>query len=359
MNAISDGHTCFLRHDRPVSGINALTLSNGQLAVTVLPGKGADIYALTYGGVDVLWKSPQGLRLPGQGRLAADSLTAWLEQYEGGWQEIFPNGGDACQHDGVELSFHGEATLLPWSWRVIEESPETVSVEFTVRLFRSPFTMRRRMTIHSDVDALFIEETLHNWSAHPAALMWGHHPAIGAPLLGDGARLFTNARTVIADANYDPPYNPLVPGAQSVWPFAQSKQGTPIDLSLLPPPTDQRDILMYMLDFMGTPWYAFTNPSLGFGVGWAWGEPFRCCWLWQEVRATTGFPWYGTAYTVACEPWSSYPGTGLAHVIEQTGTQLTLEAGADLDAALTVSFFAIQPDAIPINIALDGTVTFA
>src|SRR5258706_14800819 len=96
-------------------GIQAVTLSNPFLEITVLPEKGADIYSLVHraAGVDLLWKSPQGLRLPGQGRFSPDSSTAWLEMYEGGWQEILPNGGDACQYKSTELKFHGESHTLP------------------------------------------------------------------------------------------------------------------------------------------------------------------------------------------------------------------------------------------------------
>src|SRR5260221_14052005 len=95
-------------------GINAITLTTPQLVVTVLSNKGADIYSLVHRptGIDVLWKSPIGLRAPGQGHLSTDSSTAWHEMYEGGWQEILPNGGDACQYRGVELNYHGESTFF-------------------------------------------------------------------------------------------------------------------------------------------------------------------------------------------------------------------------------------------------------
>src|SRR5580658_9147951 len=74
-------------------GVHALTLRNAHLEVTVLPDKGADIYALVHRptGVDVMFKSPWGLRAPGLWPAAATSMERWLEAYGGGWQLLLPN----------------------------------------------------------------------------------------------------------------------------------------------------------------------------------------------------------------------------------------------------------------------------
>jgi hypothetical protein len=328
----------------------------------VIPDKGADIHALVQraSGIDVLWKSPQGLRAPGHGRLASDSATAWLEQYAGGWQEILPNGGDACQHNGVELSFHGESTILPWQYTILDAVGDHIAVEFKVRLYRSPFTIRRRMSLNAGRPALLLEETVTNWGADPAALMWGHHPAFGAPFVGTGARLWCSAQRVLVDDSYDPPLNPYAPGTQSSWPYAWRKDGSTADLSEMPGEDERRDSLIYLLDMGQPPWYALTNPTQGIGVGLAWTpDVFGCLWLWQEVHATRGFPWYGQACTVAVEPWSSYPGFGLTKVIDTTHTHLTIPAGGSLDARLCCVVFDVRADGPAVTgVTLDGTVRF-
>ena len=104
-NTSSEG--CQFTEIELVAGVRALILANQHLRITILPDKGADIYSIVYlpQAIDVLWKSPQGLRPSSYGQLSADSSTAWLEQYEGGWQEIFPNGGDTCSFNGVQLNF--------------------------------------------------------------------------------------------------------------------------------------------------------------------------------------------------------------------------------------------------------------
>ena len=79
--------------------MRALRIENDLLAVTVLLDKGADIYELVYKSknIDVLWKSPWGMKEPARGFDSAfDSSTAWLEAYAGGWQVLFPNGGTPC-----------------------------------------------------------------------------------------------------------------------------------------------------------------------------------------------------------------------------------------------------------------------
>ena len=102
--------SCSISQHTLERGYKAVTLENEILSVTVLPDKGADIYSLLYKprNMDVLWKSPWGLKLPGTGVFTAGTTEeAWLEYYGGGWQEIFPNGGDACVYKGCHLNFHG------------------------------------------------------------------------------------------------------------------------------------------------------------------------------------------------------------------------------------------------------------
>jgi hypothetical protein len=357
-------HACKVEFASLEKGIRAVVISNPFLAITVLPGKGADIYSLVHRatGIDVLWKSPQGLRMPNEGRFSPDSQTAWLEMYEGGWQEILPNGGDPCTYKGVDLSFHGESTTLPWHVDILKEHGDEAAVEFSVRLFRSPFILRRRMTVNAHTAAVFFHEDVINWAAEPMDFMWGHHPAYGAPFLSDQARLHTNARTVIVDGTYDPADNVYAAGAQTAWPYAAAKDGGQIDLRRIPSPKQRRNSLLYLTDFGDQAWYALVNARLGVGVGLAFSPTvFRCLWLWQEVHGTHGFPWYAKAYTVAVEPWSSYPGFGLNRVLETTHTHHTLAAGASLSSDMTLALFDMpqaDPEPAVIGLSQDGHPTF-
>ena len=145
-----------------------------------------------------------------------DSATAWLEHYGGGWQEIFPNAGDECSYKGVKLNFHGEASLLPWSYEVIEQSTQQISVRFSVTLFRSPFTLIRTMSLEHDKAIFVLNERIRNDANECMEFIWGHHPAFGAPFLSEECRMDTGAESIQSDDRYNSPGNFLPPGRNGV-----------------------------------------------------------------------------------------------------------------------------------------------
>ena len=80
-------------------------------------------------------------------------------------------------------------------------------------------------------------------------------------------------------------------------------------------------------------------------------QPFA--WLWQELRAFDGYPWYGEAYTVAIEPSTSYPAQGLAAVLAKTQTQQTLAGGESRVFTTSVSLYETTGNLIRVE--QDGT----
>ena len=140
-----------------------LILRNNDLQVTILPAKGADIYALAdrRTGVDVLFKSPWGTRSPGPWLRAATSMERWVEAYPGGWQVLLPNGGDECVEQGVTWGYHGEAALVPWEVTGTGDTWATLET----RLFTVPLRIEREFTLDGQV--LRLAETVTNESAEP------------------------------------------------------------------------------------------------------------------------------------------------------------------------------------------------
>jgi hypothetical protein len=323
-------------------GVRAVRLENGLLAATVLVDKGADIYELTYApkGIDVLWKSPWGLRRPGGGHPSAfNTSVSWIEAYEGGWQEIFPSGGGPCEYKGVELNFHGEASTMAWDYTVGGDS-DASELRLSVRLARSPFRLERTMRVEQGQPVLSLTEQITNDGDEPMDYMWGHHPAFGAPFLSGACRIDTNARTLIADDAYEPPHTPLDMGRRYQWP-AGGRGGQSLDLSVIPDLDEPRATLGYFADYDGDHgWYGITNRELGFGVGMVWPlTAFPHAWFWQEMHASPGFPWYKGVYVMAIEPGTSYPGQGLINVMEKTGTHRTLQPGESVEAELRAVFY--------------------
>jgi hypothetical protein len=351
--------TCTVRETTLARGVPALVLENELIAATVLPGKGADIYALVSKpeGIDVLWKSPWGLPSAVGGIPSAiDSVTAWLEAYAGGWQEIFPSGGGPCHYKGVELNFHGEASLAAWDYEVTASSGAVAEIRLSTRLRRSPFLIERTMRVEAGRSVLRLRERITNQGGDELDAMWGHHPAYGAPFLSDACRIDTNARAIRADDELDGPGNELTPGAHYRWPEGD-KDGRVTDLSHVPGPDDPpRQTLAYLGDFAGDHgWYGITNSELGLGVGLVWPTTvFPYAWFWQEMHASSGYPWYRGVYVMAIEPFSSIPGQGLVNVMEKTGTQLAIPAGGSIEAELAAVLYHATEGIS--GIGADGTV---
>lgn len=321
--------------------LRALRIENDLLGATILLDKGADIYELVYKprGVDVLWKTPWGLREPTRGAaLSLSSEVTWLEYYPGGWQLLFPNGGDECTYRGVPLTMHGEASLVAWECVQVAQGAGFAEVQLEARLLRSPFRLRRRLRVEQRRPVLQLWERITNEAGEALDYMWGHHPAFGAPFLSAACRVDTGARRLLADSVFTGPHNPLQGGQSYAWPIAETPTG-PIDLSRVPGHDEPRFAMGYLTEFESG-WYAITHRELGFGVGLSWPvEVFPYAWFWQEMHASPGFPFYKNCYTMAIEPNTSLPGQGLEKVMQTTRTHRTLAAGQSVEAALCAVFY--------------------
>ncbi len=100
-----------LRTDATLRGWPAVVLENEFLRLTVLPGKGADIVEFLHKPTDTDFChfTAAGLRTPREVR-----DRPFLEQYEGGWQEVFPYGGAPGAYGGRQWDQHAEVSVLPW-----------------------------------------------------------------------------------------------------------------------------------------------------------------------------------------------------------------------------------------------------
>ncbi|MCA9858218.1 MAG: aldose 1-epimerase [Thermomicrobiales bacterium] len=338
-------------------GVRGVTIENDRISVTLLPDKGADIYQWVHKrtGVDVLWKSPWGLRRPGAGiPTSFDSSVTWMEWYPGGWQVLFPSGGGPVTYKGVELSFHGEASAVPWDIDDLGSDERAAWLRLSTRLARSPFALERTIELDHDASSFLLRETVRNDGGEPMDYMWGHHPAFGAPFLSDDCRIDTNARHLVADDAYDPPSNPIETGQTYEWPHG-ARDGDATDLSIVPGESASRATLGYFDGYGEIAWYGITNSHLGIGAGLAWRrEDFPHAWFWQEMHASPSFPWYKGAYVMAIEPNTTWPGQGLVAAMEKTGTHRVLQPGesrtAEIRAVLYDSSTGIG------GIDMDGTV---
>jgi hypothetical protein len=314
-------------------------LENEIIRVAILADKGTDIIEFLHkpSDTDFMWRSPMGIKNPALFvPTSAQPSGAFLDYYEGGWQEILPAGGDASNYKGAYFGVHGEVSLIPWQYTIIDDCPERVAVKFSVRTCRTPFFIEKILSLNEGVGVLSITEEVINEGQEEMDLMWGHHPAFGYPFLDEscvidlaGAKVLTRkldrtSRTIDAK------------GFQ--WPYIDGIGDEQIDLSHIPPP-DAKHHDWACLSDLKEGWYAITNQKKGVGFGLVWPrEVFPYIWYWQCAGGGEGAPFYGRVYTFALEPWSTYP-DNIAHAVEE-GTTIKLLPGANIRAEIKAVAYA-------------------
>jgi len=345
-------HGCRYGH-AVVDGHELVVLENRSLRVAVTPRRGADIVEFRHkpSDVDVLWRSPWPARpaaLPAP--WAGTPETAFLGDYLGGWQELFPTCGDAATFGGLPMGVHGEVAHLPWRWRAEAESDDEVAVAFEVETVLSPFRLRRTLSLRGDLPALRIDERIDHLGREPTEFMWGHHPAFGAPFLKAGCRIDTDATTVLTSTHHHDPAGRLAPDRRTPWPYAEGVDGEAIDLSVVAGPEAGTHDWAYLTDFERG-WYAVREPEAGVGFALRWpADVMPYLLYWQNYRGATSAPWHGRAYVVALEPHSSFPAS-----FEVGSPLLRLEPGASLERRLVATAF--QRDRPVAHVDDDGVVS--
>lgn len=315
-------------------GWEVVRLRTAEIEVDVVPGKGGDILAARWRatGLDVLWKTRWGLRHPDALPLGGNDESRLMQAYPGGWQTVFPNGGDAVEEHGVTWATHGEVWSTPFEWEVSAAGV----LEMSARLVHSPFQITKSIAL--DGPRVTVREVVTNLGGQPVEVMWSHHPAFGAPFLSTGLEVTTNARTVLVDDIRDNASSELVAGATVAWPHVPARRGGTTDLATVPAADAGVDRMAYLTDFPPQARVRLANPEVGVSVTLDWrAGSFPFAWYWLEAGGTGGFPWYHAAYVLAVEPATSYPAQGLHAAQAKTGTQVRIAPGESRSAALSLT----------------------
>jgi hypothetical protein len=316
----------------------ALWLENELLSVGVLPHKGGDIFELHYRSpgrsesVQFLMQTPWGLKPPG-----TQPQTDFLDNYEGGWQELFPNANDGCQYHGQDIPFHGEVALEPWEFHLPPSGPGESLIHLSVNCRKTPFRLERLMCLEAGESRLIIQEKVTNTGSGPCDFVWGHHLTLGGSFLEAGCRLEIPAREYYTpDVLYEPLTAHLEPRQTGRWPVARSSRGEPVDLRFVPGPQARShdDVILGGLE---RGFYRVINPRLNLAFSLEWDvKVFPWLMLWEPYGGADLPPLTGI-YGVGLEPWvSRYP---LSKAVER-GQALCLNAGESLQTELVAT---VQP----------------
>lgn len=303
-------------------GMRAVALENEYLRVGVLADKGTDVFEFNYKprDMDFVWLTAHGVRDPTVYlSTSPDPLSTFNDYYLGGWQEIFPNGGLPSAYRNVQFGQHGETPNLPWDYAITEDTEGAVAVRFTVRTQKTPFLLEKTLRLRSGERALEIEEAATNESGVALHAMWGQHLTFGRPFLTERARIrFPDGTTVTPDEGLVHPINRRVRPVPTRWPAATGMDGTPVDLSALPPRGAPSDVC-YLTPPEG--WYEVADQGLAFRLEWD-RATMPHVWFWQEFGATADAPWFSRHYNIGLEPFSTIPAHGLATAVERDAALL-------------------------------------
>ncbi len=308
-----------------VNGHAALVLQNEYLRAVVLPEKGADICELHYlpAGVQCLMATPAGLQPPDR-----TPVQDFLENYEGGWQELFPNANDAASVQCLEVPFHGEVCTLPWEYQVLCDDDHESLLHLRVSCRRTPFRLERWMRLRRSSRILEIEGQVTNTGNEELPFVWGQHLVLGGDFLENGCQIETPAQQIITLPElFEPATARLAPGQDERWPLARGRQeGVWIDMQKVPGPEAHSHDDAFLGGFERG-WLAVTNPRLKLRFILTWDEQvYRWLTFWQPYGGADLPPLTGI-YGLGIEPWV-WRGN-LAQAVENGGA-LWLKAGEAL-----------------------------
>lgn len=328
-------HGCRISDEWRIQDMRTVILENELLRVVILLDKGSDIIEFRYKplDLDVLHFAPGGLRNPAHNIPSAYSQNPFIDYYSGGWNEVLPNGGPFAIYQGAELGQHGEVSLLPWEYAILEDTPERVSVRLWVRPIRTPLFLEKILSLEPGISTLTIWERLVNEGGTPFHVMWGQHIAFGREFLREGAVIDIPAKQLLvhpAMEHYEP--RRFQTASESAWPFTNAPDGSLVDASRIPALDEIQAQEMAYITGLSEGWYTVTNSTkrLGFGVVFD-PQLYRYVWYWQQLGNTAAdFPWWGRTHTIALEPWTSYPTSGLPEAIAN-GTALLLHADEEIE----------------------------
>ena len=227
------------------------------------------------------------------------------DYYYGGWQEILPNS-PTFNYRGASMGQHGEISLIPWKYSIVENDSKKISIKLWTRPLRFPIKIEKTLKIVHDKPTLFIEENIINESKTDLDIMWGHHIAFGLPFLKKGAQINCNAKKMISEREM-PDSRRFKPGVETDWPFAINLNGQKEDASTIPAESEfPYSELTYLSGFGKKGNYSIfdSDRNLGFHLSWD-AQIFKYLWYWQERYSTQDAPWWGNTYAIALEPWTS------------------------------------------------------
>jgi hypothetical protein len=313
--------------ERQIRGWDVPRLYTDVLEAEIIPGLGGTITSLKrrVDGAALLWSPPWGLHPRGARALPATPQAQMIDSLAGGWQTLFPNGGDSVFVNGADWGYDGEARVTWLDWEFTGSSVRMIG-----RLIRSPFEITKIISMRDH--ELTVGETVRNAGGERIEAMWGSQLMLGGALVGPETTVDAAAAVVRPDPhiNRDASYDELMPWPRSHGPDAM------INLRLVPEPNSGETRLAYLSDF-SQPLIKISRPSHRIAIELEWdADVFPYVWYSMEAGGHTGFPWYSSGYFLSLTPCTSWPAHGLHDAHRVSDTTVLIDPGEVLTSYVTL-----------------------
>jgi hypothetical protein len=280
----------------------AYRLSNANVELTALVGGGhiAD-FRLRGSPVNVLWEAPwptiepQTFSSSEHAALYGDSpVGRFLCGYTGHALALGYFGMPSSEEAERGMGLHGEAANSEWKVvsAVADEDSATLVMEVTLPVYRLHF--RREISLARETFAVGITETVTNLRGAAVEFQWVQHAAFGEPFFANSeATLFVSGRRGVTWSGGYEGYEVLENGFEYEWPYAQSIDGEPINLSQPFVRDGTGFVAAVLLDSgHGNAFVAVHNRRHQLVAGYSF-DPTLFPWLvlWEENCARANAPW--------------------------------------------------------------------
>lgn len=316
-------------------GHEIVEMTSPEIHLKVSLTRGAEILELRSKklDLDLLWHGQEDIV---RHRAAIQTIEApignFLDHFSGGWQEVLPAAQYPIQYKGAPIGAHGEVATLSWDFRILEDSNESISVEFSVNLRRFPLRLIRIMTLTDGV--LRFDESVKNRSGQAIDFQWGQHLVLGGSFIDPGMEIIVNPGEKIEIPNYPGPTYRYKPETYSQWPLALDMGGSMVDVSRLGADDGMDGHLI--LGPMNKTCVIFRSHNTLTDITVEWDrETFPYCWIWMVLGGMKEWPLWGEERLITIEPFSS-PVISLTDAIEN-GTALRLGAYENMRAWVSFS----------------------
>jgi hypothetical protein len=304
----------------------ACRLSNARVELTALFGGGhITDFRLCGSSINVLWESPWPTIEPQMfssiehAALYGDGpVGRFLCGYTGHALALGYFGMPSSEEAQQGLSLHGEAANSEWKIvsAVADDDSATLVIEVTLPVYRLHF--RREVFLPRDAFTACITEIVTNLGGDAVEFQWVQHAAFGEPFFANGeATLFVSGtRGVTWPAGYEG-HELLAGDVEFQWPYAQSIDGKPIDLSQ-PFVHDGTGFIAGLLASDGENAFAAVHNRRHQLVAGYCFNPKLFPWivLWEENLAREYAPWNKRTRARGVEFGTSPMPLGLAHARE-------------------------------------------